>query len=153
MSYSEIATMFDTNARAPIFWFRELIPYMKNNSIKTGDLKRGHILTMSSRSAERALAKQSIYAAAKAAIDKLIEGVRKECSRYKLAFTLISPGSIDTPFTSKWSPEKRDEHNFEAIPIEEGVLPILQALDTQISVNRISYESIIQWTREPGALK
>ena len=153
MSYSDIATMFNANARTPIFWLRELIPYMKNNSIKTGDLKRGHILTMSSRSAERALVKQSLYASTKAAVDKLIEGVRKECSKYKLVFTLISPGSINTPFTSKWSRKNRDEHNFEAMSVEEGVLPILQALDTQVSINRISYESITQWAREPGALK
>ena len=108
---------------------------------------------MSSRSAERALVKQSLYASTKAAVDKLIEGVRKECSKYKLVFTLISPGSINTSFTSKWSRKNRDEHNFEAMNVEEGVLPILQALDTQVSINRISYESITQWTKEPGALK
>lgn len=152
MSYSDIETIFDTNARAPMFWLREILPYMKNNLMEADGLKRGHILTMSSRSTERPLVKLGVYAAAKGAIDKLVEGVRKEYSRYRLVFTLVAPGSINTAFTSNWPEEERDAHNAESMTVEEAVIPIVYALDTEISINRVSLESATQWQNEPGVL-
>jgi len=152
MSYSDIETIFDTNAKAPMFWLRELLPYMKNNKMDTNGLKRGHILTMSSRSSERPLVKLGVYAAAKGAVDNLVEAVRKEYSLYRLVLTLIAPGSINTAFTSKWPKEERDAHNSESMSVEEAVLPILQALRTEISINKVSLESAKQWQNEPGVL-
>ncbi len=41
---------------------------MKSNQMKEGDLKKRHILMMSSRSAERPLPRLSVYASAKGAV-------------------------------------------------------------------------------------
>nr|VFK36895.1 MAG: 3-hydroxy acid dehydrogenase / malonic semialdehyde reductase [Candidatus Kentron sp. SD]VFK40526.1 MAG: 3-hydroxy acid dehydrogenase / malonic semialdehyde reductase [Candidatus Kentron sp. SD]VFK78371.1 MAG: 3-hydroxy acid dehydrogenase / malonic semialdehyde reductase [Candidatus Kentron sp. SD] len=152
MHPSDIAQIFDTNARAPIFWLRELLCYMKSNSIKPDEKKRGHIMMMVSRSSERPLSGLSIYASAKGAIEKLVEALQKEYVRHRLVFTLVAPGSINTSFTASWSKEDRDAHNAEAMAVEEAVLPIIQALNVHYATNRISYESTAQWLVEPGVL-
>ena len=153
MSHSDIEQIFDTNAKAPILWLRELLPRMKNNSIELDDRKRAHILMMSSRSAERALPRLSVYASAKESIEKFIEAMRREYAQYQIVFTLIAPGSINTSFTANWSEKNIDEHNAESITVEEAILPILQALNVQFATNKISYESTTQWLSEPGVLK
>jgi short-subunit dehydrogenase len=154
MNQADIAQILDTNLKAPILWLRELLPYMKNNiNYNNGDLKKGHILMMSSRSAERALPRLSVYAAAKGTIDKFIEAIQREYAQYGLAFTLVAPGSINTSFTAKWPKKDKDSHNLESMTVEEAVEPILQALNSQYATNRISYESIKQWRSELGVVK
>lgn len=153
MKDSDIEDIFDTNAKAPIFWLRELLPRMKNNHYDVSSRKRGHIVMLSSRSAERALPKLTVYAAAKGAIERFIDGIRKEYAPHRLAFTLVNPGSIDTHFTRYWNPKDRESHNQESMSISEAVLPILQVLERSFSINKISFESVEQWFGEPGVLK
>ena len=107
-------------------------------------------MMLSSRSAERALPRLSVYAAAKGTVEKMIEALQREYAQHRLVFTLIAPGSINTSFTANWSLRDRDQHNAEAMNVEEAVLPILQALDVQYATNRISYESTTQWLSELG---
>ena len=153
MSFLDIEQIFDTNAKAPIFWLRELLPRMKNNEMENGDLKRGHIIMMSSRSGERALPNLSTYAAAKGTIEKFIEAMRREYAHFKLAFTLVAPGSIKTSFAAKWAQKDRDSHNNESMSVEEAVLPILLAIDVKYTINKLSYESAEQWLNELGVEK
>lgn len=153
MEYKDIEQIFDTNAKAPIFWLRELLPRMKKNELESGDLKRGHILMMSSRSAERALPKLSVYAAAKGTVEKFTEAVRREYARYKLVFTLVAPGSINTSFTANWDQIDRNDHNAESMVVDEAVKPILQAINAQYATNKISFESTTQWLSELGVMK
>lgn len=153
MTHEDIAEIFDANARAPIFWLRELLPYMKRNRMRPGDRKRGHLVMLSSRSGERALPKLSVYAAAKGSIEKLVEAVRTEYAPHQIAFTLVNPGSINTPFTARWSEEPRAAHNAESMSVQEAVLPIVSLLDAQFSVNKLSYQSIEQWRGEPSTMK
>jgi len=153
MSFLDIEQIFDTNAKAPIFWLRKLLPHMKNNQMKPGDLKRGHIIMMSSRSAERALPNLSVYASAKGTVEKFIEAMQREYAQYRLVFTLVAPGSINTSFTANWSEIDRDGHNAESMMVEEAILPIIQALNVEYATNRISYESTTQWLCELGVVK
>lgn len=153
MSLMDIEKIFDTNAKAPILWLRELLPRMKNNEFESQDLKRGHIIMMSSRSGERVLPGLTTYAAAKGTVEKFIEGMQREYAQYKLAFTLVAPGSINTSFTSKWDQENRDTHNNESMTVKEAVLPILLAIDMDYSINKLSYESVEQWLNELGVEK
>ncbi len=152
MSHEDIDQIFDTNAKAPIFWLRELLPRMKRNAIGTGSLKRAHVVMLSSRSAERTLPKLSVYTAAKGAVEKLVEAMQKEYAQYRIVFTLINPGSINTAFTEKWDAKFRDAHNEESMTVNEAISPILEALNSQIAINKISYQSIQQWFNEPGVL-
>lgn len=152
MSPSDIERIFDTNAKAPLFWLRELLPRMKKNTFKPSDLKRGHILMLSSRSGERTLPKLAVYTAAKGSVEKLMEAMQKEYAQYRLVFTLVNPGSINTAFTAEWNEETRKAHNEESMTVQEAVLPILHALEAPFAVNKISYESVRQWLNEPGVL-
>ncbi len=153
MSHSDIERIFDTNAKAPILWLRELLPRMKKNVLKTGDLKRAHIVMLSSRSGERTLSKLSVYTAAKGSIEKLVEAMQKEYAQHRIVFTVMNPGSINTAFTAQWDPNTRDAHNEESMAAEEAVIPIVQVLQAQFAINKVSYESVEQWLNEPGVIR
>lgn len=153
MSRADIESIFDVNAKAPIFWLRELLPRMKKNIIKSGDSKRAHVIMLSSRSGERTLPKLSVYTAAKGAVEKLIEAMQKEYAQHRIAFTLINPGSINTAFTARWSRATRNAHNEESMTVAQAVEPIMQVLQVQYATNKVSYESMEQWLNEPGVLR
>ena len=152
MSIHDIDEIVDVNAKAPMYWLRDLLPRMKSNQTKDGDLKRGHVLMLSSRSGERALPNLSVYAAAKGCVEKLVEAVRAEYASFRIAFTLVNPGSVQTSFTDCWPVALRDAHNVESMSVGQAISPILEALNSQFSLNKISYESVQQWLGEPGVL-
>ena len=152
MEISDIEVIFDTNAKAPIMWMRALLPYMKRNKMEPGNLKRGHMLMLSSRSGERTLPKLSVYTAAKGSIEKLVEAMQKEYAQHRVVFTLINPGSVNTAFTAQWDQKTRDAHNDESITAGEAAAPILHAINAGFAINKISYESVNQWVNEPGVL-
>jgi NAD(P)-dependent dehydrogenase (short-subunit alcohol dehydrogenase family) len=153
MTTDDIDEIIDVNGKAPIYWLRELLVLMKSNTIPSGYVKRGHIVMLSSRSGERPLPNLSVYAAAKACVENLLEAVRAEYACYKIAFTLVNPGSINTAFTQHWSPELQEMHNAESMSVTEAIAPIIHALNSQFVYNRISYESLAQWMGEPGVLR
>lgn len=152
MTVRDIDEIVDVNAKAPMYWLRELLPRMKGNRLADGDLKRGHVVMLSSRSGERALPNLSVYAAAKGCVEKLVEAARTEYASFRIAFTLVNPGSINTAFTDQWPVALRDAHNGESMPVEEAIAPIAQALNSQFALNKISYESLQQWMGEPGVI-
>jgi short-subunit dehydrogenase len=152
MTTEDIEEIMDINGKAPIFWLKELLPRMKHNRVKDGDLKRAHVVMLSSRSGERALPNLAVYAAAKGSVEKLVEAVRTEYARYRIAFTLVNPGSINTAFTAQWPQPLQNAHNAESMTVEEAVGPIIQALNSNFALNRLSYESLEQWRGEPGVL-
>ncbi|MBF0315045.1 MAG: SDR family oxidoreductase [Oligoflexia bacterium] len=153
MNYQDIENIFDVNARAPIFWLRELLPYMKKNELAGIDKKRAHIIFLSSRSGERTLPKLSVYTMAKGTIEKMSEALQKEYAAHRIVFTLVNPGSINTDFTMHWSSDIQNAHNEESLTVEESVGPILSAISSQFATNKISYESVEQWFNEPGVIR
>lgn len=153
MSNDDIDEIIDTNAKAPIYWLRELLPYMKHNAMSDGGVKRGHIVMMSSRSGERPLPNLSVYAAAKACVEKLLEAVRAEYACHRIAFTLINPGSINTAFTERWPEHLREIHNAESMTVAQAITPIVHTLNSEFVYNKVSYESLEQWFGEPGVLE
>lgn len=152
MSTSDIGAIFDVNAKAPIMWMRTLLPHMKRNKIDRRDTKRGHVLMLSSRSGERTLPKLSVYTAAKGAVEKLVEAMQKEYAQYRIVFTLINPGSVNTDFTAHWEASTRKAHNDESMMVQEAADPVLHAIHARVAINKISYESVNQWLNEPGVL-
>jgi short-subunit dehydrogenase len=152
MSMADINAIFDVNAKAPIMWMRALLPYMKRNKMERRDEKRGHVLMLSSRSGERTLPKLSVYTAAKGAVEKLVEAMQKEYVQYRVVFTLINPGSVNTDFTAQWDRAMRKAHNDESMSVQEAADSILHAIHAHVAINKISYESVSQWMHEPGVL-
>jgi short-subunit dehydrogenase len=153
LSECDIQRIFDTNARSPIFFLRELLPRMKNNEYDEDEQKRAQVVFLSSRSAERSLPNLSIYSASKGSIEKLCESLRVEYAPFRIAFTVINPGSINTAFTKDWTREAREAHNAEAMLVGESITPITDAIDSCFSVNKVSYESMQQWINEPVTVK
>ena len=115
--------------------------------------KRAQVVFLSSRSAERSLPNLSIYSASKGSIEKLCESLRVEYAPFRIAFTVINPGSINTAFTKDWTREAREAHNAEAMLVGESITPITDAIDSCFSVNKVSYESMQQWINEPVTVK
>lgn len=152
MTMSDINAIFDVNAKAPILWMRALMPYMKHNKLNRRESKRGHVLMLSSRSGERTLPKLSVYTAAKGAVEKLVEAMQKEYVQYRVVFTLINPGSVNTDFTAHWDKATRKAHNAESMSVQEAADSILHAIHSHVAINKISYESVSQWLHEPGVL-
>ena len=152
MSMDDINSIFDINAKAPIMWMRALLPYMKRNKMNRSDEKRGHVLMLSSRSGERTLPKLSVYSAAKGSVEKLVEAMQKEYVQYRVVFTLINPGSVNTDFTAQWDRAMRKAHNDESMSVQEAADSILHAIHAHVAINKISYESVSQWMHEPGVL-
>lgn len=152
MTMADINAIFDVNAKAPIMWMRALLPHMKRNKLVRGETKRAHVLMLSSRSGERTLPKLSVYTAAKGALEKLVEAVQKEYVQYRVVFTLINPGSVNTDFTAHWDKAMQKAHNDESMTVQEAADSILHAIHAHVAINKISYESVSQWLHEPGVL-
>jgi len=152
MDFDDIESIFDVNAKAPVFWMRILLPHMKANKVKRKSRKRGQVVMLSSRSGERTLPKLSVYTAAKGSVEKLVEAMQKEYAQHKLVFTLINPGSVNTAFTSRWNVKSRRAHNKESLTSFEAVDPIIHSINCDFAINKVSYESTSQWLNEPGVL-
>lgn len=152
MNNEDIDEILDINAKAPMYWLKELLPLMKGNRLEQPDLKRAHVLMLSSRSGERPLANLSVYAAAKGCVEKFVEAMRTEYARKQIAFTVVNPGSINTRFTQYWPEQLQQSHNSQSMTAGEAISPIMAALNSQFATNRISYESVAQWQSEPGVL-
>lgn len=148
----EIQSIFDINIVALCQWLSLLLPKMKQNADSTFD-KNGHVILLSSRSGERAMANLSVYAAAKGAVEKLCEGLQRECAKNSIVFTLVNPGSINTSFTSQWTDTQAVlAHNAQSMNIEYVIDFIYNILNIDCAVNKISLESVAQWHTELGVL-
>jgi len=81
------------NLSFKIVWtcLKEEIAYLRSNHI------HGSIVNISSNSAIRGYAFNSIYAASKAAVNNLSQSVAKEVAKDKIRINVVSPGTINTP--------------------------------------------------------
>ena len=91
LTEKEYDQVFDTNVKAVYLSFRELIPHLK----KQGG---GHILNISSMAGKQGHAGIAAYAASKAALNSLCEGVGAEVRGNNIKITVLAPGSTDTAF-------------------------------------------------------
>ena len=81
------------NLSFKIVWtcLKEEISYLRENKLT------GSIVNISSNSAIRGYAFNSIYAASKAAVNNLSQSVAKEVARDEIRVNVVSPGTINTP--------------------------------------------------------
>ena len=81
------------NLSFKIVWtcLKEEISYLRENKLT------GSIVNISSNSAIRGYAFNSIYAASKAAVNNLSQSVAKEVARDRIRVNVVSPGTINTP--------------------------------------------------------
>jgi 3-hydroxy acid dehydrogenase / malonic semialdehyde reductase len=86
-------TMIDTNIKGLLYISRKIIPWM----IGQGS---GHIFNIGSIAGKEVYPKGSVYSATKHAVDALTKGMRIDLLPYGIKVTQISPGAVETEFST-----------------------------------------------------
>ena len=81
--------MIDVNIKGVLYGIAAALPYMKQQ-------KAGQIINVSSVAGHKVRPGSAVYAATKAAVLTLSEGLRQEVKPYNIRTTVISPGAIAT---------------------------------------------------------
>lgn len=85
--------MIDTNIKGLLYLTREITPGMVNR-------KSGHVINIGSTAGKQAYPNGNVYAATKAAVLSLTEGMRIDMLPYGIHVTLINPGAVETEFST-----------------------------------------------------
>jgi len=81
--------MIDVNIKGMLYGIAAALPYMKQQ-------KAGHIINVSSVAGHKVRPGNAVYAATKAAVLSISEGLRQEVKPYNIRTTVISPGAVAT---------------------------------------------------------
>jgi NADP-dependent 3-hydroxy acid dehydrogenase YdfG len=81
--------MIDVNLKGVLDGIAAALPYMKQQ-------KSGHFINVSSVAGHKVRPGSAVYAATKAAVLVISEGLRREVKPYNIRTTVISPGAIAT---------------------------------------------------------
>lgn len=115
--------IFDVNVFGIVYWVEQLLPeFMKK--------KEGLIVGVSSLADSRGHAKSEFYCASKAAVTKILEGLRIELHPYNIKVITVKPGFVKTPMTDKnkftmpliMSPEKAADIIINGVEKEKPVI-------------------------------
>jgi NADP-dependent 3-hydroxy acid dehydrogenase YdfG len=79
--------MIDVNLKGVLYGIAAALPYMKEQ-------KSGHIINVSSVAGHKVRPGSAVYAATKAAVRMLSEGLRQEVKPYNIRTTIVSPGAV-----------------------------------------------------------
>lgn len=79
----------DVNLKGVLYGIAAALPYMKQQ-------KAGHIINVSSVAGHKVRPGSAVYAATKAAVLMISEGLRQEVKPYHIRTTVISPGAVAT---------------------------------------------------------
>jgi NAD(P)-dependent dehydrogenase (short-subunit alcohol dehydrogenase family) len=90
----------DLNLKSAYFTVQKSLPYLNEGA---------SIILIGSSAAHRAAPGMTIYAAAKAAVISLAEGLSLDLLERKIRVNTLSPGSIDTPVFGKIVPQEQLE--------------------------------------------
>src|SRR3954454_2060113 len=81
--------MIDVNLKGVLYGIAAALPHMQAE-------RSGHIINVSSVAAYKVRPGSAVYAATKAAVRMLSEGLRQEVKPYNIRTTVISPGAVAT---------------------------------------------------------
>jgi NADP-dependent 3-hydroxy acid dehydrogenase YdfG len=129
----------DVNLKGVLYGIGAALPYMKQQ-------KGGQIINVSSVAGHKVRPGSAVYAATKAAVLMLSEGLRQEVKAYDIRTTVISPGAVDTELpNSITEPDVADNVNkfYEenAIPAESFARAVAFAISQppEVDVNEILF--------------
>lgn len=129
----------DVNLKGVLYGIGAALPYMKQQ-------KSGQIINVSSVAGHKVRPGSAVYAATKAAVLMLSEGLRQEVKAYDIRTTVISPGAVDTELpNSITEPDVADNVNkfYEenAIPAESFARAVAFAISQppEVDVNEILF--------------
>jgi NADP-dependent 3-hydroxy acid dehydrogenase YdfG len=81
--------MIDVNLKGVLYGIAAALPHMTQ-------AKSGHIINVSSVAGHKVRPGSAVYAATKAAVRMLSEGLRQEVKAYNIRTTIISPGAVQS---------------------------------------------------------
>ncbi len=136
--------MIDVNLRGVLYGIAAALPHMTAQ-------KSGHIINVSSVAGHKVRPGSAVYAATKAAVRMLSEGLRQEVKPYNIRTTVISPGAVRSELPqSVTEPDVakgiRDFYEAVAIPAESFARMVAFAIGQpdEVDVNEILFRPTAQ---------
>jgi len=111
--------VIDTNLRGAFLCIKSVLPQMIKN-------KKGHIINILSVAANTSFENSSVYAASKAGLLAMSNGLREEVRRYNIKVSNIMPGAVETPMWDSKSRQRYKNRMMSAADIATIVLQIYQ---------------------------
>ena len=111
--------VIDTNLRGSFLCIKSVLPQMIKN-------KKGHIINILSVAANTSFENSSVYAASKAGLLAMSNGLREEVRRYNIKVSNILPGAVETPMWDSKSRQRYKNRMMSASDIAKIVLQIFQ---------------------------
>src|SRR5437667_4882529 len=130
--------MIDVNIKGVLYGIAAALPYMKQQ-------QAGQIINVSSVAGHKVRPGSAVYAATRAAVLVLSEGLRQEVKPYNIRTTVISPGAVATELPNSVTEPDVAEHvrkSYEiAIPAESFARAVAFAMSQpeEVDVNEILF--------------
>ncbi|MBL8006812.1 MAG: SDR family oxidoreductase [Ignavibacteria bacterium] len=112
-------SVIDTNLRGSFLCIKNVLPPM----IKK---KKGHIINILSVAAHSAFENSSVYAASKAGLLAMTNGLREEMRRYNIKVSNIFPGATETPMWDSRSRQRYKSRMMSPADIAKITLDVFQ---------------------------
>lgn len=136
--------MIDVNLRGVLYGIAAALPHMKAQ-------KSGHIINVSSVAGHKVGPGSAVYAATKAAVRMLSEGLRQEVKPYNIRTTIVSPGAVQSELPqSVTEPDAAqgvaEFYEHFAIPAESfaRVVAFAMSQPEEVDVNEILFRPTAQ---------
>jgi len=136
--------MIDVNLKGVLYGIAAALPRMKEQ-------KSGHIINVSSVAGHKVRPGSTVYAATKAAVRMLSEGLRQEIKPYNIRTTIISPGAVESELPQSVTEADvakgiQDFYESYAIPAESFARVVAFAISQpeDVDVNEILFRPTAQ---------
>jgi NADP-dependent 3-hydroxy acid dehydrogenase YdfG len=136
--------MIDVNIKGVLYGIAAALPHMKAQ-------KSGHIINVASVAAYKVRPGSAVYAATKAAVRMLSEGLRQEVKPYNIRTTVISPGAVQSELPTSITEADvakgiQDFYEAYAIPAENFARMVAFAISqpANVDVNEILFRPTAQ---------
>jgi NADP-dependent 3-hydroxy acid dehydrogenase YdfG len=136
--------MVDVNLKGVLYGIAAALPYMIRQ-------KSGHIINVSSVAGHKVRPGSAVYAATKAAVRMLSEGLRQEVKPYNIRTTVISPGAVQSELPQSITETDvakgiKDFYEAYAIPADSFARIVAFAISQpdDVDVNEILFRPIAQ---------
>ena len=136
--------MIDVNVKGVLYGIAAALPHMKAQG-------SGHIINVSSVAGHKVRPGSAVYAATKAAVRMISEGLRQEVKPYNIRTTVISPGAVESELPDSLTEPDFSQavHEFYekfAIPAESfaNMLAFAMSQPPDVDVNEILFRPTSQ---------
>jgi len=136
--------MIDVNLKGVLYGIAAALPHMTKQ-------KSGHIINVSSVAGHKVRPGSAVYAATKAAVRMLSEGLRQEVKPYGIRTTVISPGAVaselpDSVTEADVAQSIRQFYDTYAIPAESFARMVAFAMSQpdEVDINEILFRPTAQ---------